>query len=150
MRMLVASKYQQSSQISKRALKLLKARLPKGFAKFALEDLNGRFHISSIYRVVKGEINNQEILSVLIDLAQKEDLRILRLEKEIKGIISVRPEEGEMLPMAKKVIPVISGGSEIYCIGYKIGNINPVLLHWRGSRIEFETPEEAEDYLKEE
>lgn len=145
-RHMTVKKDQKAGQISKKALKHLKSRLPKGFTERANIKLGlwtgNTYHRSTFYRVLKGEIINQKILDVLIEIAHKEDLRKEKLEKEAQGI--------RKSPFEKCVVPVIKDGKELFCIGYKVGNENPALVHWRGERIEFETAEEAEEYLKDE
>lgn len=86
MQLLSMSHKQESFQISKKALKKLQERLPKGFIHLVLDHLDHSYHKTSIYRVLKGEIQNSEILEALMDVADKSEERKDRLERRAKGI----------------------------------------------------------------
>lgn len=74
---------QESVQISKRSLNKLRKRLPKNFIDKVNEMMKEPKHRSTIYRVLSGEIENNQVLEALIEVAEMEQQRIKRLKEKL-------------------------------------------------------------------
>lgn len=70
--------------MTKKDLKKLRDQLPRGFGKTISEKTG--YHFNTVYMVLKGELDNQEVIEAAIELARAENERKKQLQQKIKTL----------------------------------------------------------------
>ena len=71
----------------KQKIKDMKPLIPKNAAKAVAEKMDGRFSQSYVYDILNGRKFNLEIAEELLKLAKENELRAIKLEKNIDKLL---------------------------------------------------------------
>ncbi len=72
--------------ITTEKLKMIKENLPQYHLKRLFQNLNGKYSISLIEKVLNGKRNNEEVLEAAVELAHQHQARKTALQERIASI----------------------------------------------------------------